>query len=360
MNRCSRRVATALTLLVLVAGVSARAFSQEALSGAKGLPDSPQPAFSISAAQLPVSTEAGTISGTVLDVSGTPVPGATVELAGVAGSALKTAANEDGVFTLESVPAGAGLRVVIHAKGFQAWTSAPMTLAAGQTLFVKDIQLKIADAVTSVTVTASTEQIATEQVSIEEKQRIFGIIPNYYVVYDSENVVPMTTKLKFQMALRVSIDPISFAGALTLGAIDQASDTPGYPQGWKGYGQRVGAVYTDGFTDTMLGGAILPSLLHQDPRYYYQGTGTVRSRALHALEAPFVCKGDNGKWQPNVSSIGGDLISASISTAYYPQSDRGAGLLFENVLIETAERGASTLIQEFLLRRWTPSAKGKN
>jgi hypothetical protein len=110
----------------------------------------------------------------------------------------------------------------------------------------------------------------------------------------------------------------------------------------------------------MFGGAILPTILHQDPRYYYKGTGSIRSRALYAMAMPFVCKGDNGKWQPNFSSVGGDLISAAISTTYYPQQDRGANLLFENVLIESAERVASTLIQEFLLRKLTPSAKDRN
>lgn len=356
MNGCFRAVAIALMLLVWVAGSSARARSQDAPSG------SPLDSAAQSGdAQRPASEEHGTISGTVLDVNGSPIADATVALQSSTGSALaETAANQDGVFTLENAPTGAGLKVVIRAKGFETWTSSPIVLAGGQALFVKDIQLKIADAVTSVTVTATTEQIATEQVALEEKQRVFGIIPNFYVVYDSQNAAPMTAKLKFKMALRVSFDPVSFAGAVFLGAIDQASDTPGYQQGWKGYGQRVGSVYADGFTDTMFGGAILPVLLHQDPRYYYKGTGTIRSRALHAMAAPFVCKGDNGKWQPNFSSVGGDLISASISTTYYPQSDRGAGLLFENLLIETAERSASTLIQEFLLRKWTPSAKGKN
>jgi hypothetical protein len=76
----------------------------------------------------------------------------------------------------------------------------------------------------------------------------------------------------------------------------------------------------------MIGGAILPSLLHQDPRYFYQGTGTKKSRALHALSNSFVCKGDNGRRQPNYSSIGGDLASAAISNAYYPASNRGVGL----------------------------------
>lgn len=361
MNRCFPPVAIALILSVCVAGSSTKALSQDVPSGSSTLQDSGQAVAASVDPQQPAVAERGTISGTVLDVNGSPIADAAVALQSSTGSAqAETTANQDGVFTLENVPTGAGLRVVIRAKGFEPWTSSPMTLAGGQALFVKDIQLRVANAVASVTVTASTEQIATEQVTLEEKQRVFGIIPNFYVVYDSQNAVPMTAKLKFQMALRVSVDPVSFAGAIVLGAIDQASDNPGYQQGWKGYGQRVGSVYADGFTDTMFGGAILPVLLHQDPRYYYKGTGTIRSRALHAMAAPFVCKGDNGKWQPNFSSVGGDLISASISTTYYPQSDRGAGLLFENLLIETAERSASTLIQEFLLRRWTPSAKGKN
>ena len=105
---------------------------------------------------------------------------------------------------------------------------------------------------------------------------------------------------------------------------------------------------------------ILPSLLHQDPRYFYQGTGTTKSRVLHALSSPFVCKGDNGKWQPNYSTMGGDLASAAISNAYYPPSNRGAGLVFGNFLIGTGQRAAADLAQEFILRRLTPKAKNRN
>ncbi len=76
-------------------------------------------------------------------------------------------------------------------------------------------------------------------------------------------------------------------------------------QGAKGFGQRLGANYANGLTDIMIGGAILPSILHQDPRYFYQGTGTKKSRALHALSTRFICKGDNGLWQPNYSGLGG-------------------------------------------------------
>ena len=92
----------------------------------------------------------------------------------------------------------------------------------------------------------------------------------------------------------------------------------------------------------MIGGAILPSLLHQDPRYFYQGTGTTGSRIRHAMFNPFVARGDNGKWQPNYSSLGGDLAASALSNLYYPQADRGAGLVFGNFAIGTAERiGAS-------------------
>jgi len=85
----------------------------------------------------------------------------------------------------------------------------------------------------------------------------------------------------------------------------------------------------------MIGGAILPSLLHQDPRYFYQGTGTTKSRVLHAVSFPFICRGDNGRLQPNYSTIGGDLGSAAIANAYYPASNRGLGLFFGNFLIGT-------------------------
>src|SRR6202035_5135906 len=192
---------------------------------------------------------------------------------------------------------------------------------------------------------------------IEEKQRILGFVPNFYVVYDAKNAAPLTTKLKFQMAYKVSIDPVNIFGAAFLGAMNQAGNTPDFQQGWKGYGQRFGAAYADGVTDIMIGGAILPSLLHQDPRYFYQGTGTTASRLRHALASPFICRGDNGRLQPNYSSVGGDLISSAISNAYYPASNRGAAFTFEGFAVSTGSRELSTVLQEFLLRHLTPSAK---
>jgi hypothetical protein len=107
----------------------------------------------------------------------------------------------------------------------------------------------------------------------------------------------------------------------------------------------------------MVGGAILPSILHQDPRYFYQGTGTTKSRVLHAISYPFICRGDNGHLQPNYSSLGGYLVSGAISNAYYPASNRGAGLVFNTALVDAGASMANGLLQEFVLRRLTPAAK---
>jgi hypothetical protein len=213
--------------------------------------------------------------------------------------------------------------------------------------------------VTTVTVGYSAEEVATQQVKIEEQQRVFGVIPNFYVSYDAD-AAPLTTKLKFLLAAKVAFDPITFFGVGIVAAAGQAGDHPDYPQGWKGFGERYGAAYTNGLTDIMVGGAILPSLLHQDPRYFYQGTGSNKSRAIHALTSPFVCRGDNGRPQPNYSTMGGDLASAAISNAYYPASNRGVGLFLGNFLIGTGQRGAANLAQEFILRRLTPKAKNQS
>lgn len=314
--------------------------------------DSQQSAFASSKQEL------GGISGTVTDLYGDIIPGATVILDDTAsGLHRETLANDNAAFAFEGLRGNASYRVTVRVTGFADWISPAIILAPGQHIFLSDVELKIAGQATSVTVYASTEQIAVEQVRVAEQQRVLGFIPNFYVVYDSKNAVPLTTKLKFKLAMRVSVDPITVAGVASMAAIDQAANTPDYVQGAKGYGQRIGTVAADGFTDILIGGAILPSLLHQDPRYFYQGTGTTKSRLAHALSAPFICKGDNGRWQPNYSTIGGNLASSAISNAYYPQSNRGAGLVFGSFAISTAERLVSSFAQEFILRKLTPSAK---
>jgi Carboxypeptidase regulatory-like domain len=303
--------------------------------------------------------QTGTIIGTVIDVNNGTVPDATVALEGPSLRDPKhVTTNGDGFFQLDHVNPGVPYHVTITANGFSNWTSPEVTLKPGQFFELKGIQLKIAVAVTTVNAVLSTEEIARQQVEIEEKQRVLGFIPNFYTVYD-HNAVPLTAKLKFRLALKTSMDPVTIAGSAFIAAVDQAGDTPDYQQGLKGYGQRFGANYANGLTDIMIGGAILPSILHQDPRYFYQGTGTTKSRTIHALSTPFICKGDNGRWQFNISSLGGYLASGAISNAYYPESNRGPGLVFSTFGIDIAADMANGVIQEFVLRKLTPSAKNR-
>ena len=299
------------------------------------------------------------ITGTVMDANGDTLSGATVMLQGAAlPQPLKLVSDDNGFFDFKQLASGT-YRITVTAPDFSDWSSPNLALIAGQYMIISDCKLRVSQVATTVNVAYRPEEIAFEEVKQEEKQRVFGIIPNFYVVY-SRNPAPLTAKLKFRLALKTSSDPFTVAGVGAFAAINQAGDRPNYVQGWNGYGERVGAAAADGFSDIMIGGAILPSLLRQDPRYYYQGTGTTKSRVLHAISYPFICRGDNGKLQPNYSSVGGDLGSAALSNLYYPQSDRGANLIFQNFAITTGERMLSTLVQEFVLNRLTARQRLKN
>ena len=297
------------------------------------------------------------ISGTVTDAEQAVIPGAQVTLDGPGVNMPRSAvADESGSFTFAGLQPGGPFYVTISGNGLVPWTSPTLTLAPGQVFFLSGVQVRFSGAASSVTVYGSTEQIAAQQVSVEEKQRVFGVVPNFYVVY-AANPAPMTTKLKYKLALKASTDPVVFLGAALVSGMDQAGDTPDYEQGAKGYGQRLGANFSTGFADVLIGGAVLPSLLHQDPRYFYQGTGTTRSRLVHALSSPFICKGDNGHLQPNFSSVGGDLAAGGLAQLYYPETNRGAGLVFQSTLITAGGRMANGVIQEFVLRKLTRGAR---
>jgi len=304
-----------------------------------------------------VDPSAADISGTVTDTNGNVVPGAVTALEGAdISNRQTTVADDSGAFHFGSLKAGSPYHITVEAKGFEIWKSPPLILNTGQHLQLQDIELKLPATVTSVVVYANPEEIATQQVIVEEHQRVLGIFPNFYTTYDTDPV-PLSTKLKFRLAFKADTDLMTFVGVAFISAIYQAGDIPDYGQGWDAYGKRMAAGYADTTTDVFIGGAILPWLLHQDPRYFYQGTGTKRSRARHAILSPFVCKGDNGKMQPNYSSMVGDLASGSISNFYYPQSNRGAALLFQGFLVTTGVRIANGLAQEFVFRKLTPSAR---
>jgi hypothetical protein len=294
----------------------------------------------------------GKIVGTVEDVTGAIVPGAVVTLQGPTPGETRTAvAGDMGSFAFDGIPTGTPFRVFVTAPGLKDWSSAEIILQPAQSLTLTGISMAVAPVVTSVNAITVEEQ-AAEQVKAAEKQRVLGFIPNFYVAYDPQ-VVPLTAKLKYRLALRTMIDP-AIVGSIGLNAaFYQATDYPSYGQGGEAYAKRVGASFANSYTNTFVGNAVLPSLLHQDPRYFYQGTGTKKSRLLHALGSAFVARGDNGRQQINFSAIGGDLVSGALANAYYPSRDRGAGLFFTSAATGAGWRIVYGLMQEFVLRKVT-------
>jgi Carboxypeptidase regulatory-like domain len=295
--------------------------------------------------------QAGAIAGTVTDVNGGPVAGAIVSLQGPEPSDVRTVTTSGlGFFELDDVEPGIPYQVSVSAAGFARWESPTIIMRPGQHEILDVSKLRIEELQSAVTVTPEmSDEMAIQQVKIEEKQRGFGIFPNFFAVY-TPNPAPLTAKLKFNLAFTAVRDPFTLAGIALMAGAGQAAGNPAYVQGLKGYGERFGANYANQFTTIMVGGAVLPSLLHQDPRYFYRGTGTKTSRALHALSNLFVTRGDSGRAEPNYSSLGGDLASAVIATAYYPERNEEARLVFENFAINTAVHAAARLLQEFVFR----------
>ena len=262
----------------------------------------------------------------------------------------------NGEFLFTNVAAGS-FQVTVKSPGF-ATREFAATLRPGETYLVPPIILAVAPALTELGVRdnpLTLVQAADMQIGEQEKQRVLGFIPNFYVSYDRD-ALPLNARQKFTLAWKTTADPFTIVGVAALAGIEQATNAfDGYGQGMQGYFKRLGASYADVVTGTYIGSAILPSLLKQDPRYFYKGTGSTRSRLLYALASPVICKGDNMRWQPNYSNVAGAFASGGISYLYYPQSDRnGAGLVMQNSLIRLGEMAFEGVIQEFFVRRFTP------
>lgn len=190
---------------------------------------------------------------------------------------------------------------------------------------------------------------AAEILKREEKQRLLGVVPNFNVVYQGQVVPALTPGQKFSLALHTTVDPFTIGYAFLVGGgYSEVADTHnGFGWGAAGYFKRVGANYADTVNGALIGNALLPILLHQDPRYFRLGEGPFRKRFLHAALSTVVCKGDNGKTQVNVSNVLGNYISGAISNAYYPANERGVGLTIENGTAVTLYGAAGGQILEF-------------
>jgi hypothetical protein len=156
------------------------------------------------------------------------------------------------------------------------------------------------------------------------KDRLFFALPNFLSLENSAHVPPMTAKQKFQVAARSSFDYVQYPWYAVLAGISQAQNSePGYGQGAEGYAKRYGSEFADGTIENFMVNAVVPSLIHTDPRYYQLGKGGFVHRTGYALSRLVITRTDSGHNTFNFGEIGGSFAAAAISTySYHPEADK--------------------------------------
>lgn len=295
----------------------------------------------------------GSITGRVADQSGANVGGASVILTQEGqGQAVEIKSGADGEFAFTGVAPGP-FKIVITSEGLTPQEISG-TLHPGEAYAAPLVTLAIASQETTMNVGLPPEELADVQTKEEEKQRVLGVVPNFYTVY-VPNPAPLSTKNKFALAWKSASDPVTLVGVGVLAGFEQASNRwSGYGQGAQGYGKRYGAAYVDVFSATYIGAAVLPSIFKQDPRYFYKGKGSKVSRLIYALGNSVICKGDNGNWQPNYSFILGSFASGGLAKLYYPAvNSQGASFVVSSALIRLGETSLAGVLQEFVFPKLT-------
>src|SRR4051794_19921681 len=337
-----------------------------AASVAVNLPDAPSAALSSDDSDQNQSSSAGNgtsvLSGTVLDPNNNVVQGAHVVLSDRAGNERSVESGANGQFAFTSLPAGS-YKITVTGIGMGKYVSPWLPVGASDIRLVSGVVLPVAAASTSITVNGDHQVIdqalADQQVQIAEDQRVLGVFPNFYSTYNW-NAPPMGPKQKFRLAFRSMMDPMAFAGAAGVAAAEQYYHVfPGYGPGAPGYFKRFGAAYANDFSARMLSSGVFASLLHQDPRYFYKGTGSLQSRTMYAVSCAFVTRNDEGRMRPNYSHVLGVFAAAALSNLYYPQENRGLKLTLMNGAIETVGMSGTNIVREFLLKGITSRAGGK-
>ena len=348
-KKFARWILAVLTWVPCIAGIPLWGQSQQNSNAASQVGDAAETPALQDASSPP---ETGPISGTVMDKDGALIPNAKIKLTPQGSRSQETLSGTDGHFTFASVPPGP-FDVEIIATGFATQIKSEV-LQPGQDHLLPVIQMVVSTEV-DVEVTVKQQEIAQEQIHVEETQRVFGVVPNFYVSYVPD-AAPLDARQKFELAWKSSIDPVSFGMAAAIAGIEQADGAfSGYGPGAQGFAKRFGASYADITIGTYVGSAILPVVLKQDPRYFYKGTGSTRSRTLYAIANAVVCKGDNGHWQLDYSGILGSLTAGGLSNLYYPSSNRSTvSTTFQSTGISIAGSAITNLIQEFFVSRLTP------
>lgn len=155
--------------------------------------------------------------------------------------------------------------------------------------------------------------------NVPKNDRLFFALPNYLTVENASSLPPMTVGQKFKLVAEGTFDPVEFAFLALESGVNQASNTnPTFGQGFKGYGKRYALAFADNTNENFMAGAVYPSILRQDPRYYQLGKGKFLHRAEYAALRVFLTRADSGKTQFNYSEILGAGTAAALSNIYHP------------------------------------------
>jgi Carboxypeptidase regulatory-like domain len=339
-----------------VCGLAAHTQSAQAtpVGGTKTAAPTASGAMSPAAGQTFNQQVTGGISGSVADQNGGPVSEALVTLESNDRTVQQVRAADNGQFSFAGVAPGTYL-LTITASGFES-KSISIVTHAGQTCTAPRIVLALAPVVTSIKVTPSRGEIAQYQLQQEEKQLVLGFIPNYLVTY-YPHTVPLSSMQKFQLTFKTVFNPFTLGLTTAFVGGEQATGMySGYGTEEKSFVKRFGASYATLGVGAFMSDALLPSILKQDPRFYYKGGGSVPSRLVYAITRSVICKGDNGHWQPDYSSILGHLAAGGISNLYLPQQNRNAlRTTLENGLIGIGFDAFADILQEFVVPKLTPA-----
>jgi hypothetical protein len=303
-------------------------------------------------ASTAAAQEFGVIQGAATDSSGAPVYGALVFVEAANGTRYTTVTDEKGLFRIESLAFGT-YKVKISANDLSDWTASNIPASATPESEPLLAVLEIAPKVTAVTVGVRPEEIAAEQISHQLKQRTLAVIPNFYVSYE-DHPAPLSPKQKTRLSMKLLLDPATIAAAFGTAGVQQAKNSYWeYGQGAQGYAKRLGATYFTAVHNLMISSVLAASVLHQDPRYFYSGRGSVPRRSWYAVASAFRTRGDNGEWQPPYAGVLGTVASAEISATYYPGDRPQYALIGRALGFHFAGLMAVNLAQEFLLRKLT-------
>ena len=162
------------------------------------------------------------------------------------------------------------------------------------------------------------------------------------------NKGPLTARKKLELSVDETIAPSRFLGSMFTSGIGQARNAlPGYGQGWSGYGKRFGSSVASNASNHLFGTFLLPSTLHEDPRYFVKAFGGPRARILYALERVVITRSDTGRSTFNWSGVMGGLMAESLANSYLPDAERTGGKTFSRFGIRIGFSALDNVIKEY-------------